>query len=95
MAEPTCHTNRRKVTSTHICATKAWVVEHILLDWRSRESLNWIGLGKSPRVSEVVEKIIECTKDPRDFFVMGDCDNQLPNGRCGGHPSETTEGGAK
>lgn len=78
----------------HIRATKAWVITQILQDWRSSESLEWIGLKPGRRsAAEVADKILECAKDPRDYFVMGDCDNQLPDGSCGGHPSEP-EGGA-
>jgi hypothetical protein len=35
-----------------------------------------------------VDAIISVARDQRDYFIVGDCDNRLPDGSCGGHDFE-------
>lgn len=76
------------MTVLHTAATKRWVIERILTDHRNGNSLEWVGVGLQ---YDYIDAIIACARDERCYFVLGECDNQLPNGECGGHASESEE----
>lgn len=64
----------------HVCATKDLVKRWVRED--GAEAV--LGL-KNTTVGDALQMLDD---DPRDYFVAADCDNQAPDGRCAGHPSQ-------
>lgn len=60
----------------HMTATKSYLR-------RAVEDLGAEVIGR-PDLS-TAEALAAIDADPRDYFTVGQCDNELPNGRCGEH----------
>lgn len=70
----------------HMCITKAGLMADIRKHG-ARSVLN--GLAEGVTDSDILAQIDE---DPREYFVMGPCDNQTEAGRCGGHGDPSVPG---
>ena len=63
----------------HCCITKAGLMKDI----RKHGARNV--LANLPDGVTDADVLTEIQDDPREYFVMGSCDNQTPEGRCAGH----------
>ena len=64
----------------HTCMTKAYLLRAVRR-YGAREIL-----GNVPEGATDADMLQRIEDDPREYFVVGACDNQLPDGQCGGHP---------
>lgn len=67
----------------HCSATKRYLVNALA-------SHHFTGAPSPLKLNEDFDwcdAIIAVASDPRENFVLGECDNQLPDGSCGGHTS--------